>query len=164
MPKCLCSTVTRFITAVATVMDTKLFLKYLYLNAFDFTPIHKNKIKSKSIICLVWKMKTKRNAVKRWPLRVSGHDRCQPNAPAAQAHVVRALRGTAPQAPGDVLCSVKSTALLCLKRGREGKFHRSLLQTMPLVCSKQSYLDQAQKDTLRKEMMAILFHFMQDPC
>lgn len=61
-----------------TLLLTQLFLKYFCLNTFNFTTIHKNKIKSKCITGLVWKVNIKINTMKRWPLNVNVHPLYRP--------------------------------------------------------------------------------------
>ena len=85
---------------------TPLFFKYFYLNTFNFTPIHKNKIKSKCITGLVWKVNIKINTMKRWPLNVNVHPLYQPNPRAHhQAYVFHPLGRTVP-GTGEETCTL----------------------------------------------------------
>lgn len=81
IPKFSWSAVTSFITAMGTVIDMKRLLKYHCLNidAFNFTSVHKNKIKSRHIIGFVWKVNIKISIIKRWALNVNVHPLHQSN-------------------------------------------------------------------------------------
>lgn len=149
---------------------TQLFFTYFYLNTFNFTPIHKNKIKSKCITGLVWKVNIKIHTMKRWPLNVNVHPLYQPNPRAHhQAYVFHPLGRTVPGTGAGDVCSSLCQEHTSLPQMRKKKnFIVLFFQTVPIVSSKQplfrlnSKIYPKERDS--NEWIGILYCLIQDPC